>query len=269
MAVPGILVRTGVFGIALMCAGGSVASAQGSFNNWGRCTDTKLPPERRADYCTRLLNGGGGPNSQITVLSILGSLYRDMHQYPQAIDTYTRAIGYEALGVSDIRQSTQAPGSTISIPTPETLAGALEGRAEVYALAGKPDLAVADADHIIRLSPEAANSYAIRCRIRALLKTELDKAVVDCDKAVKLEPGNSQVLGASGFLQYRMGNLKNAAADFDQALKVSPKLAGALYMRGIIKLHSGDAVGGNADMAAAREQKPEIANSFADFGVTP
>jgi tetratricopeptide (TPR) repeat protein len=192
-----------------------------------------------------------------------------MHQYPQAIDTYTRAIGYEALGVSDIRQSTEAPGSTISIPTPEALAGALEGRAEVYALEGKPDLALVDADHIIRLSPEAANSYAIRCRIRALLKTELDKALVDCDKAVTLDPKNSQVLGASGLLQYRMGNFKNAAADFDQALNVSPKLAGALYMRGIIKLHNGDAASGNSDIAAAKEQNPDIANSFADFGVTP
>jgi tetratricopeptide (TPR) repeat protein len=268
MTFHGILVRAAAFGIAVACANGA-ALAQGAFNNWGRCTDTKPPPERRLDYCTRLLNSGGGPNSEIVVLTVLGSLYRDRHQYPEAIDSYSHAIGFEALGVSDARQATHAPGSTISIPTPAALAGALEGRAEVYALSGKSDLALADTAHIIRLAPDAANSYAIQCRIRAILKTELDQALGDCGKAMKLDPRNSQVLGASGLLQYQLGHPKDAAADFDQALSVSPRLAGALYMRGIIKLHGGDAVGGNADIAAAKEQKPDIAGSFADFGVIP
>jgi tetratricopeptide (TPR) repeat protein len=243
--------------------------AQSFFNNWGRCTDTKLPPEKRADYCKRMLNSGGGPDSEIVVLTVLGSLYRDMHQYPEAIDSYSRAIGYEALGVSDIHQSTQSPGSTISIPTSGALVGALEGRAEVYALTGRRDLALADADHIFRLAPEAANSYAIRCRIRAMLKIELDKALGDCGAAMKLEPKNTQVLGAFGLLQYQFGHLKDAAADFDEALAISPRLAGALYMRGVIELHGGNSTAGNADIAAAEQQDTAIAASFADLGIRP
>jgi tetratricopeptide (TPR) repeat protein len=269
MAVHGTRLRALVFGIGFAFAGGFAASAQGSFNNWSRCTDTRIPPERRIGYCGRLLNSGGGPNSEITVLTALGSIYRDMHRYSEAIDAYTRALSYEALGVSDSHQETEAPGSAISIPTSGALIGALEGRAEVYALSGKHDLALADSDHIFRLAPQAANSYAVRCRIRAMLKSELDKALGDCSAAVKLEPRNTQVLGASGLLQYQLGHLKDAADDFDQTLKISPKLAGALYMRGLVELHSGNSAAGNADIAAAKDQNPNIAKSFADFGVTP
>jgi tetratricopeptide (TPR) repeat protein len=239
------------------------------FNYWARCENPRLEPARRIEYCERLLNTGGGPNSEVAILTIMGGLYRDMHQYSTAIDTYSRALGYEELGVSDLHASVDSPGSTISIPTVTALVGALEGRAEVYALTGQGELALADAAHVFRLAPDLATSYAIRCRTRAILKTDLDKALADCNQAEKLAPKDTQVLGAAGFLQYRMDHPKDAAVDFDQALSVSPKLAGALYMRGIIELHSGNSAGGNADIAAAKEEDPAIADSFVDLGVTP
>lgn len=250
-------------------AGGGGAPAQSFFNNWGRCTDVRLLPERRIDYCTRLLNNGGGPNSEIEVLTVLGGLYRDMHQYPKAIDAYTRALNYEALGVSDEHRSTEAPGSTISIPTAGVLTSALEGRAEVYAITGQTNLAIADTDHIFRLEPDAATSYATRCRIRAVMRSDLDKALADCSQARKLDPKNTQVLGADGLLQYRLGHLKEASADFDGILAASPKLAGALYMRGVIENHTGNSAAGTADIAAATAEDPVIAAGFSDFGISP
>jgi len=264
-----IQVRTAIFAIALFCAASTDAPAQGPFNSWSRCTNTRLPAEQRVGYCKRLLGGGGGPNSEITVLTVLGGLYRNMHQYPEAIDFYSRAVGYEALGVSDRREATDAPGSSISLPTSGALVAALEGRAEVYVLTGKSDLALADADHIFRLDPKSANSYAIRCRVRALLKTEFDKAEDDCNAAMKLEPKNTEVLGASGLLQYQLGHFKDAQSDFDQALSISPKLAAALYMRGVVELHSGKSAAGNADIAAATTEDTTIAGSFSDLGIKP
>ena len=266
------MVRYLSYGMAVLIAlalGGANARGQSAFNYWARCTDVKLSPERRIDYCTRLLDNGGGPNSEIAVLTVLGGLYRDMHQYAKAIDSYTRALGYEALGVSDSHQSTEAPGSAISMPTAGALAGVLEGRAEVYALTGRADLAMADIAHIFRLQPDVASSYAIRCRIRAILKTDLDKALADCGQAAKLAPKDTQVLGAAGFLQYQLGHLKEAKTDFDQALTVSPRLAGALYMRGIVELHDGNSTAGSADIAAATQQDPAIAASFSDLGIKP
>lgn len=250
-------------------AGTAPAPAQSFFNNWGRCTDVRIQPERRIEYCTRLVNNGGGPNSEIEVFTVLGGLYRDLHQYAKAIDAYTRALNYEALGVSDEHRSTEAPGSTISIPTAGVLTSALEGRAEVYAITGQTNPAVADIAHIFRLEPDAATSYATRCRIRAIMKSDLDKALIDCGQARKLDPKNTQVLGADGLLQYRLGHLKESLADFDEILVASPKLAGALYMRGIIETHTGNGAAGSADIAAATVEDPVIAAGFSDFGIGP
>jgi tetratricopeptide (TPR) repeat protein len=161
------------------------------------------------------------------------------------------------------------PGQPVSLPSASWLIVALEGRAEVYALTGRPDLALADMAHVFKLAPDSAASYAARCRIRTIIKTGLDKALADCDEAMKLAPKDTQVLGTVGLLQYQLGHLKEAAADFGAVLNDNPKLAGALYMRGVIRLRSGDAAGGNADIAEASEEYPGIEANFADLGVTP
>jgi tetratricopeptide (TPR) repeat protein len=101
------------------------------------------------------------------------------------------------------------------------------------------------------------------------MKSEPDKALADCGEALKRDAKNSKILGTFGYLQFRLGHLKEAVADFDQALGVDPKLAGALYVRGIIRLHNGDSAAGNADIAAAAEQNPAIAANFSDIGVNP
>jgi tetratricopeptide (TPR) repeat protein len=264
-ALPGLRKLSLVAAVALV--GATDAAAQSFFNNWARCNDSRFAPERRIEFCDRLLNNGGGPDAEVAVLTVLGGLYRDLHQYDKAIASYGQALQYEALGVSDTHESVMSRGSVIAMPTSGELVAPLEGRAEVYALTGKSDLALADAAHIFRLVPDAAGPYAIRCRIRAILKTDFDKALADCGQAMKLDPKDTQVLGAAGYLQFQMGRLKEAAADFDQALAVSPKLAGALYMRGVIRLKNGDTSGGNADIAAATAADPFIAESFSDIGV--
>ncbi len=252
--------RAGTVAFVIAVAIATPALSQSFFNNWGRCTNARLIPDKRIEYCTRLLDNGGGVNSEITLLTILGGIYRNMHQYAKAIEYYSRALRYEALGVS------KRDGSLAS---PDALVAAFQGRAEVYALNGQQDLAIADTAAIFRLAPAAADSYASRCRLRAVMKIDLDKALADCSEAMKLDARDTQVLGAAAFLQFRLGNLNQAQADCDAALNVDPRLAGALYIRGVIRLRSGDSAGGNADIAAAKEQAPTIAESFSDLGVSP
>jgi tetratricopeptide (TPR) repeat protein len=255
--------------LALLIVSSSPALSQIFVYDQAHCTDVKLPPERRIESCTRLLEDGGGPDREIAALAALGGLYRGLHQYAQAIDSYSRAVGYEALGVADAQGGLVLPGQPVSLPSASWLIVALEGRAEVYALTGRPDLALADMAHVFKLAPDSAASYAARCRIWTIIKTGLDKALADCDEAMKLAPKDTQVLGTVGLLQYQLGHLKEAAADFGAVLNDNPKLAGALYMRGVIRLRSGDAAGGNADIAEASEEYPGIEANFADLGVTP
>lgn len=245
---------------AALALGATPALAQSWFDNWGRCTNVKLPPDRRIGYCSRLLYNGGGPNHEVAVFAMLGGIYRDQHQYAKAFESYNRAMAYEALGTSKRDQS---------LVSPDALIGALVARSELYAMTGQHDLALADAAHILQLAPDEAAAYAERCKLRAIMKVEFDQAQADCSEATKRDPRNTQALDAAGLLQFRMGNLKQAAADYDAALNLDGRLLGALYMRGIIKLRTGDTAGGNADIAAAKDGDPALAGRFADMGITP
>lgn len=245
------------------------AAAQSFFNYWNRCTDTTLPPERRIEYCTRLVDNGGGPNSEVAVLTVLGGLYRIQHDYQKSIESYSRAVNYESLGIADKTENVISRGSLIALPSAEVLIGAFEGRAEVYALTGRTDLALADTAEIFKLAPGAAISFAVRCRIRAIAKIEPDKALADCATAMKLAPGDTQVLGAAGLLQYQLGHMRDAADDFGRALAIDPKLPGALYMRGVLAFRTGNPAAGNGDIAAAKEEDPTIDHNFSDLGIAP
>jgi tetratricopeptide (TPR) repeat protein len=143
---------------------------------------------------------------------------------------------------------------------------ALERRAEVYAVTGQTDKALADADAIQAADGSTAQGLAYRCWIRALTGRDLDKALADCDAALAEEPGASDTLDSRGFVLYRMGRLPDAAAAYDTSLKVSPKLASSLYMRGIVKEKLG-LPDGAGDIAAARAADPDIATTFARYGV--
>jgi tetratricopeptide (TPR) repeat protein len=246
--------------VVLALGAAAVAWSRTDFDFMDRCTDPKQPPDKRIGYCTHVLNEGGGPNSEIGLLIILGAIHRDLREYDTAIALYNRAIGYQTMGTSKHDES---------LPSPSTLAAAFAARAETYALTGKAQSALADAEQIFKLEPNDAYSYAFRCRIRAILNVELETAHADCDAAMKKDSRNAQVFDAAGFLQYRMGHWKDAATDYDSALGFNARLAGALFMRGVIKRHDGDATGGDADIARAKDRDPAIADRFAAMGVTP
>jgi len=245
---------------AMLATGASTAWSQVGFDYWGRCNNGKLADDKRIGYCSRLLYNGGGPNSEIAVLTILGGIYRDEHQYAKAIELFSRAVKYEELGVSRYDHA---------LPSPDALIAAFEARSETYALNGQHDLALADTAEIFKLAPDRAASYAVRCRIRAVMKAELADALADCDQAAKREPRSVEVLDAAGLVQFRLGHLKEAAADYDEALHLGGKLPGALFMRGIIEQRNGNAAAGTADVAEAKEQEPSIAGRFADLGIVP
>lgn len=246
----------------------AISPAQ-AFDYWNRCVDTRLAPERRIEYCTSLIDSGGGPNSEVAVLTVLGGLYRIEHDYEKSLQAYSRAVAYQSLGIADKPENVISRGSLLSLPGAEVLVSAHEGRAEVYALTGHLDLALADAAEIFKLAPDAATSYAVRCRLRAIARAALDKAEADCAEAMKRDAKDTQVLGAAGLLQYRLGHLKEAAEDFSRALAIDPKLPGALFMRGVLALRSGKASSGNDDIAAAKTEDPTIAESFSDLGIAP
>ncbi len=103
--------------------------------------------------------------------------------------------------------------------------------------------------------PEARNS---RCRARALWGHELDKALADCNAAVKARPDTAAFLDSRGLARLRLGDLDKSIADYDASLKLAPRTAWSLYGRGLARLRKGSSADGEADIAAARAIAPHI-----------
>jgi tetratricopeptide (TPR) repeat protein/predicted aspartyl protease len=126
--------------------------------------------------------------------------------------------------------------------------------AETYSVADRLETAVAWFTLWIDGHPrDDALAVALndRCWARALMGRDLDKALADCDAALKLRPKTSSFLDSRGLARLRLGQLDEAIADYDEAVKLQPKGAWSLYGRGLARIRKGLQAEGEADLRAA------------------
>ena len=97
-----------------------------------------------------------------------------------------------------------------------------------------------------------------RCWARALWNIEADKAMADCDGAVRRDRKIAAFYDSRGLAHLRLGENDLAIADYDTALALQPKIAWSLYGRGIAKLRQGHTVDGHADLTAAAALAPTL-----------
>jgi tetratricopeptide (TPR) repeat protein len=146
---------------------------------------------------------------------------------------------------------------------------ALSGLAEAERRLGRSAVAFRRIDAALDLTPSSATLLNSSCWARAVAGQELDRAAVDCDAALKLEPKLASVLDSRGFVSLRKGQFKQAIGFYDAALAARPDVANSLFGRGLAKIKIGDAVAGNSDLVAARALSPKIDAEFAAWGVKP
>ncbi|MEJ0035989.1 MAG: aspartyl protease family protein [Gammaproteobacteria bacterium] len=142
----------------------------------------------------------------------------------------------------------------------------------LYSRVGAFGLAIAQYDLWLDKHPPEArtpDAYAGRCRSRAMLGLELDKALSDCNRAVRGRDDAPFFLDSRGMAYLRMGNYDKAIADYDAVLRIQPKNPWALYGRGLAKLHKGKTAEGQADVAAAKVSGPRVVAEAARRGLTP
>jgi len=118
-------------------------------------------------------------------------------------------------------------------------------------------------------SPDLHEVLNERCWARALIGTELEMALADCDAALKLKPGSAEYLDSRGLVHLRLGNLDKALADYTAALAIAPKSEWSLYGRGLAWLRKGDAKAGNADIDAAKAISAAIEDEAKGYGLAP
>jgi len=106
-----------------------------------------------------------------------------------------------------------------------------------------------------------------RCWMRALANVDLDKALEDCNRALKRDGMRADYLNSRGLVHFRQGDFKAAIADYDSALKLKPDLAWTLYMRGLAKDALGPATAGKADLTAAIGMQADVAERAAAYHI--
>lgn len=111
--------------------------------------------------------------------------------------------------------------------------------------------------------PTALNG---RCWARGLLNRELDKALSDCNAAVKAEPSRSSFLDSRALIRLRRDETQQALLDYNAALALTPRNAWSLYMRGITNARLGNTAQASADRAAALAINPKVAARARKFG---
>jgi tetratricopeptide (TPR) repeat protein/predicted aspartyl protease len=92
---------------------------------------------------------------------------------------------------------------------------------------------------------------------RAMLGKDLDKALADCDAAIRQDRAPAY-LDSRGLVHLRLGQLKEAIDDYDAALRAAPKTAWSLYGRGLAKKRLGQTAEGEADIQAAVALQPKL-----------
>ncbi len=134
----------------------------------------------------------------------------------------------------------------------------------------QPRRAVALLDPMIALhpaDPKLGSLLNSRCWARGLANVELDKALADCDAAIRKDGPRQHNLDSRALVHLRQRDYAAAIADYDAALKIDPNAATSLYLRGWTHRAAGDAACGAADMAAARRINPDVASRFKPYGL--
>lgn len=108
-----------------------------------------------------------------------------------------------------------------------------------------------------------------RCWVRALTGSELDRALKDCNAALRRGPEEPLFLEHRALVQLRRGELDRALKDYDAALKLKPQSAWALYGRGLAKQRKGMKSQGQSDLAAAIALEPGLPEEFRRIGLGP
>jgi tetratricopeptide (TPR) repeat protein len=141
-------------------------------------------------------------------------------------------------------------------------------RGVAYTTTGHHDHAIDDFSQAISIYPKGSEYFTGRCLARVGAGIDLDRALADCIKSLRLEPDRVNAITNEGIVHLRLNHVDNAIADFNAALKIDPKNAYPLYGRGAAKLRQGDSAAGNADVAAAERADPNVAAFFARYGIS-
>ena len=174
------------------------------------------------------------------------------------------------LGMRDEPRARQDFEAALALPTADPMARVAIGT--TYERSGRYEIAVGHYDRWIAEHSKDMRMDVVlnaRCWARAQWNKDLDKALADCDAALKLRPRTAAYLDSRGLVRLRMGQFDQAVADYDSALAIQPRQASTLYFRAVAKQGKGDAAGATADRTAALSIDRNAATQAVSLGLPP
>ena len=105
-------------------------------------------------------------------------------------------------------------------------------RGIAYGEEGEIDLAIKDFTKAIKLKPNYAIAYNNRGAVYRD-KGEQDLAIKDCNEAIQLKPDYAEPYSNRGAAYRNKGNYERAIKDYDTAIKLKPNFVQAYYNRGL------------------------------------
>jgi tetratricopeptide (TPR) repeat protein len=119
----------------------------------------------------------------------------------------------------------------------------------------------------LQLAPHDVRYLSARCWARAGQGQELEKALADCNLALKLVPGFAVAYDSRALVYLRLHNYAQSFKDYSQSLVLAPDRATAYFGRGFAEFHLGQAPAAKADIALARRVDPEVDDIFIQVGI--
>jgi len=115
----------------------------------------------------------------------------------------------------------QGRSAIINRGTDKDLVGAYSNRCLAYEIRGDHDRAIADCDQAIKLDPKYARAYAGRGLVYED-KGDHDRAITDYGMAIELDPKLPAVYAKRGLVYAKKGDKQHAIADLSEAIELDP-----------------------------------------------
>lgn len=142
-------------------------------------------------------------------------------------------------------------------------------RITLLEMGNRHDDAMAQLDHALEKRGSSAELRNMRCWYEGLRGSNLDSALVDCDKAIELSSNPTTYLDSRAMVHFRAGRLDQALIDYEKALESSQEMASSLFMAGIVNARLGNKEKGARQISAARIVFPDIDHFYQRFGIKP
>src|SRR5262249_1638909 len=120
-------------------------------------------------------------------------------------------------------------------------------------------------DHALKLNPKAADAFVGRARVFANGDADFDKAIMECQRALELEPENSEALVGLGFSYGKKGEHGKALKFLGTAIKADPKSSTAFAVRAFVNYCARNMEGARADSDEALRLDSEDTRAIASF----